>query len=125
MAHRDFFAASFFSSRLPDLAPDFSTVNFGLRTTVLETARTFEDLGVRAPTLLPYKDVLQEALTIHSVEARHAPEVRRLRGNFMDQAPNKGWITGSMTDIPGTQAVDAGEANVVHGGINAASTRPR
>ncbi len=94
--------------------------------TFMAVAQAFEDTGVRAykgqsPTLLPYKDVLQAALTIHSVEARHASEVRRLRGNFMDVAPSKGWITGEMTDISGTAAVYAGEANVVHGGINAVS----
>ncbi len=92
--------------------------------TFMAVAQAFEDTGVRAykgqaPTLQPYKDVLQAALTIHSVEARHASEVRRLRGNFTDVAPNKGWITGDMTDISGTAAVYAGEDNIIHGGVNA------
>lgn len=86
-------------------------------------AQAFEDTGVRAykgqaAALQPYKDVLQAALTIHSVEARHAAEVRRLRGYFTDMEPNEGWITNADTDIPGTAAVYAGEANTTHLGLN-------
>ena len=87
-------------------------------------AQAFEDTGVRAfkgqaPALQPYKDVLQAALTIHSVEARHAAEIRRLRGNFADNEPFfEGWITNAITDIPGTEAVYAGDANTTHLGID-------
>jgi hypothetical protein len=86
-------------------------------------AQAFEDTGVRAykgqaPTLMPYKDVLQAALTIHSVEARHAAEIRRLRGNFGDSEPNQGWITRAITDIPGTEAVYTGEDNLIQGGVD-------
>ena len=94
--------------------------------TFLAVAQAFEDTGVRAykgqaATLQPYKAILEAALTIHSVEARHATEVRRLRGNFQDFEPNQGWITLEITDIPGTAAVYAGEANTVHGGVDAAA----
>ena len=87
-------------------------------------AQAFEDTGVRAykgqaPALQPYKDVLTAALTIHSVEARHASEIRRLRGNFEDMEPNyEGWITGNSTDVPGASATYAGEDNVVQLGID-------
>ena len=87
-------------------------------------AQAFEDTGVRAykgqaPILLPYDDVLTAALTIHSVEARHASEVRRLRGNFMDMEPfHQGWINLENTDVPGTAPVYAGEANTVHAGVD-------
>jgi len=91
--------------------------------TFLAVAQAFEDTGVRAfkgqaPTLKPYKDVLQAALSVHSVEARHAAEVRRLRGNFMDMEPNQGWITNATTDIPGTAAVYAGDDNVIQLGVD-------
>jgi hypothetical protein len=90
-------------------------------------AQAFEDTGVRAykgqaPALKPYKDVLTAALTIHSVEARHASQVRRLRGNFTDVEPFfQGWVNESATDIPGTAAVYAGENNTVHLGIDVAA----
>ena len=87
-------------------------------------AQAFEDTGVRAykgqaPALLPYDDVLTAALTIHSVEARHAAEVRRLRGNFSEAEPfHQGWITNEATDVPGAAAVYAGEANTTHAGLD-------
>lgn len=67
----------------------------------------FEDTGVRAykgqaANLIANNDILTTALQIHSVEARHASAVRRLRGQ-------KGWITGNVTDVPELQAVYNGE----------------
>lgn len=92
--------------------------------TFLAVAQAFEDTGVRAfkgqaPALKPYDAFLTAALTIHSVEARHASEVRRLRGNFMEGEPNyQGWITGNSTDVPGGSASYAGEQNITHLGLN-------
>ncbi len=81
-------------------------------------AHAFEDTGVRAykgqaGRLINDKAVLTAALTIHSVEARHASEVRRLRGK-------KGWITGnSRDDLPAfTQGIYDGEDNSVHGVVD-------
>ena len=53
--------------------------------TFLVLSQSFEDLGVRAykgqaPRLKGDKQILQTALRIHSVEARHAAEVRLIRG---------------------------------------------
>ena len=81
-------------------------------------AQAFEDTGVRAykgqaGRLINDKAVLTAALTIHSVEARHASEIRRLRGL-------KGWITGqSRDDLPGfTQPIYTGENNAIQAGMN-------
>lgn len=89
-------------------------------------AQAFEDTGVRAykgqaPVLLQSRPILRAALTIHSVEARHASEVRRLRGNFADQEPQQGWITLNLrgTGMPAaTQPVYDGEENLTQAGIN-------
>jgi hypothetical protein len=87
-------------------------------------AQAFEDTGVRAykgqaGLLIPYGAVLTAALTIHSVEARHASEVRRLRGNFTDTEPlYEGWITENTTDVPGAANTYAGEDNTTHLGVN-------
>jgi rubrerythrin len=85
----------------------------------LALAQAFEDTGVRAykgqaGNLIAEDDVLTAALQIHSVEARHASEVRRLRGL-------KGWITqnnkgAGMPDD--TQLVYNGEQNLIQGGVN-------
>jgi hypothetical protein len=85
-------------------------------------AHAFEDTGVRAykgqaGRLINDKAVLTAALTIHSVEARHASEIRRLRGK-------KGWITqNSRDDLPAfTQGIYDGEENTTHAGVNFATT---
>lgn len=84
-------------------------------------AMAFEDTGVRAykgqaPRLINNKAALTAALTIHSVEARHASEVRRLRGK-------KGWVTGSSRDdLPAfTQGIYDGEDNLIQGGLTVTS----
>lgn len=92
--------------------------------TFLAVSQAFEDTGVRAfkgqaPVVMAYKPILTAALTIHSVEARHAAEVRRLRGNFADQEPlYQGWINSNLTDVPGGAATYAGEENTTQLGIN-------
>jgi rubrerythrin len=86
--------------------------------TFLALSQAFEDTGVRAykgraGELLGNDDVLTAALQIHSVEARHAAMVRKLRAE-------KGWITGnSNSGLPA--AIYAGEDNVTQGGANVTS----
>jgi hypothetical protein len=86
--------------------------------TFLALSNAFEDTGVRAykgqaPALLGAGAVLTAALDIHSVEARHASEVRRLRGL-------KGWI--SNADANGDPAaIYAGEDNTTQLTINVTS----
>lgn len=90
----------------------------------LALSQAFEDTGVRAykgqaGNLISNDVVLTAALQIHSVEARHASEVRRIRTkNGFDTS--KGWITGnSRGTLPAaTQAVYNGEDNVTQGGVN-------
>ena len=77
-------------------------------TTFKALAQGFEDTGVRAykgqaGALMSNNAILTTALQIHSVEARHATAVRRLRGE-------KGWITGNQNTLPpAAAAVYAGE----------------
>jgi hypothetical protein len=116
----------------PGTAPTFdytakgNVPGFNFGSTQYETfkvlAHAFEDTGVRAykgqaGRLINDKAVLTAALTIHSVEARHASEIRRLRGK-------KGWITGnSRDDLPAfTQGIYNGEDNTTHAGVNFSSS---
>jgi rubrerythrin len=91
--------------------------------TFLTLAQAFEDTGVRAykgqaANLKSNDAVLTAALQIHSVEARHAAHIRRMRNNA-------GWIIGAAgnSNVPaGAAAVYAGEDNVSQGGINDVKT---
>lgn len=87
--HRDFFKAAITAAApgkaIGNLTPDFSKVTFTDRTSVLATAKTFEDLGVAAYNgagkLLKSTDYLLLAGKIVSVEARHAAVIRDLINN--------------------------------------------
>ncbi len=89
--------------------------------TFLALAQAFEDTGVRAykgqaGNLISTPDLLTAALQIHSVEARHASEVRRLRGQ-------KGWIVGNdRGGLPeAAQAIYNGEEVTIQAGYNTAT----
>jgi rubrerythrin len=82
--------------------------------TFAAVAQAFEDTGVRAykgqaANLMSNGTVLQAALQIHSVEARHAAQVRRIR-------QQKSWITENYRgNLPGiTQPIYNGDANKFH-----------
>ncbi|MDB5021856.1 MAG: Dessication-associated protein [Pedobacter sp.] len=95
--------------------------------TFLAVAQAFEDTGVRAYKgqagfLISAPDVLQTALQIHSVEARHASQIRVMRrvseggGNVTTLKP---WITGANdSGVPQVDAVYKGEDNVTQGGVD-------
>lgn len=85
--------------------------------TFLVLSQAFEDTGVRAykgqaPNLINQDDLLTTALQIHSVEARHASEVRRIRGL-------PGWIPldGAATETEAIQPVYQGEGETAQLGL--------
>ena len=85
--------------------------------TFLALSQGFEDTGVRAykgqaGALIDNDVLLEYALQIHSVEARHASQVRRIRGE-------KGWISFNNNTLPATfSGIYAGEQNTIQGGVN-------
>jgi len=121
--HVAFLIAGLGANAVPKPTFDFTVGGafnpFGDYQQFLALAQAFEDTGVRAykgqaANLISTPDLLTAALQIHSVEARHASEVRRLRGL-------KGWIVGNQrgAGMPdATQAVYDGEENVMQAGFN-------
>ena len=107
--------------------------------TFLILSQGFEDTGVRAykgqapnfSNTTNGKAYLTAALNIHSVEARHAAAVRKVRGL-------QGWIPGDGTDLGAAQAIrgsyqggqvrrgvtdpSPSESNVTQGGVTIAPT---
>ncbi|WP_411275126.1 ferritin-like domain-containing protein [Daejeonella sp.] len=82
VAHREFFKNVLGTSAIGGLEVNFSSINFADRTSVLGTAKAFEDLGVSAYNgagfLLRDAGYLTVAGKIVSVEARHAAVIREL-----------------------------------------------
>ena len=83
--HRDFFAAAITGAGgtpIPGLTPNFESVNFANRASVLGTAQVFEDLGVSAYNgagrFIESDVYLTLAGKIVSVEARHASVIAGL-----------------------------------------------
>ena len=119
----------------------FPTV-FSSYPTFLAVAQSLEDTGVRAykgaaPALMTNRTLLEAALNIHSVEARHASRLRSLRRGTTGPGPTapltptpKSWVSGddgggaappTTAPIygPGTPAASyPGEANVTQGGVS-------
>ncbi|AMJ65377.1 ferritin-like domain-containing protein [Hymenobacter sp. PAMC 26628] len=71
--------------------------------TFLLVGQNFVDTGVRAykggaANLISQKDILEAALNIHSVEARHSSRIRSFRrGGIQGTTPPKSWITPDET----------------------------
>jgi hypothetical protein len=97
-AHREFFKAALGTNAIGALEVDFSSIDFGNRTSVLGAAKTFEDLGVAAYNgagqYLESADLLLIAGKIVSVEARHAAAIRDL-------------INPGSADFAGDDIIDA------------------
>lgn len=90
VAHREFYEAALGNKAIGKLEFDFSSIDFSSRESVLQTAKTFEDLGVAAYNgagpLLKSSDLLVVAGKIVSVEARHAEAI------FDLIAPNEAFV---------------------------------
>jgi len=95
----------------------------------LSVSQALEDTGVRAykgqaGALISNNDVLTAALRIHSVEARHAAHVRKMRKEM--GAPQDPWIT--LKDTGGIGAVVQGnyngEENTVQAGVQITNIAP-
>lgn len=87
--HREFFKAALGTNAIKPLTPNFSAIDFNSRTSVLGTAKAFEDLGVSAYNgagqFITSPLYLTLAGKIVSVEARHAALIRDLitEGSFV------------------------------------------
>ncbi|MCK7591182.1 ferritin-like domain-containing protein [Subsaxibacter sp. CAU 1640] len=126
-AHVDFLVTALGSNAVAEPTFDFTGAPGGLNLdpfgdypTFMALAQGFEDTGVRAykgqaGALANDNALLEYALQIHSVEARHASQVRRMRGE-------KGWITQSNNTLPTEFAAIYGgstpESNTTQGGVN-------
>jgi hypothetical protein len=110
IAHREFFKAALNTSAIQALDVDFSSVDFNNRNSVLNTAKTFEDLGVAAYNgagkLLTSPDFLTIAGKIVSVEARHAALIRDIISN------------GSFADLSTLTALGANVQNGLDAALN-------
>ncbi|NML21859.1 ferritin-like domain-containing protein [Pseudoflavitalea sp. G-6-1-2] len=90
VAHREFFKKALAGNAIGALEVNFASIDFSSRTSVLNTAKAFEDLGVSAYNgagkLITTKAYLELAGKIVSVEARHAGYIRDLlsNGSFAD-----------------------------------------
>jgi len=104
IAHREFFKNALGSKAIGNLNVDFSSIDFTSRTSVLGTAKAFEDLGVSAYNgagqLITSPDYLVMAGKIVSVEARHAAYIRDLvnPGTFADETDSNGMDTAMSPD---------------------------
>ena len=80
--HREFFKVALGGNAIPGLTPDFSSINFSDRASVLGAAKLLEDTGVTAYDgagyLIKDTNYLLIAGKIVSVEARHAALISNL-----------------------------------------------
>lgn len=110
ISHRELFKAALGTSAIKSLEVNFSAINFGSKSSVLETAKTFEDLGVAAYNgagkLIADANYLLLAGKIVSVEARHAALIRDLISN------------GSFSDLASLGAFGSDNAKGLDGALN-------
>lgn len=109
IAHREFLKKVLNTSAIGNLDVDFSSINFADRTSVLNTAKAFEDLGVAAyngaGVRLTTDAYITVAGQIVSVEARHAAYIRDIISN------------GSFADLTTLTALGASDTNGLDGAL--------
>lgn len=109
IAHREFFKKALGTAAIGGLEVNFSSINFNDRTSVLNAAKAFEDLGVAAyngaGVRLQSDTYLTLAGKIVSVEARHAAYIRDLISN------------GSFADLASMTALGAVDAKGLDGAL--------
>jgi hypothetical protein len=110
IAHREFLKIALGTNAIQGLDVDFSSVDFNNRNSVLNTSKTFEDLGVAAYNgagkLLTSPDFLTIAGKIVSVEARHAALFRDIINN------------GSFADLASLEPLGADRANALDAALD-------
>jgi hypothetical protein len=131
VAHREFFKAVLGDKAIPGLMPDFSKVDFGNRESVMQTASTFENLGVWAyngaaqfiDTTGPLGvEPLVAAGEIVSVEARHAAVIDAIinpgrNGAFASEAFDKALVPSEV--LPMVEPFSKNKINVTNRPANA------
>jgi hypothetical protein len=106
-AHADFLRTVLSTNAIKALDADFSSINFDDRSSVLNAAKTFEDLGVAAYNgagrYIQTAAYLVIAGKIVSVEARHAALIRDMIGynTFVDSDVVNLFTPTSATSAPG------------------------
>jgi len=97
----------------------------------LGSSQAFVDTGVRAykggaPTLMPNKDLLEAALNIHSVEARHSSHVRTVRRGLAAGQSGQGatGIAGDLNNLSGKTGRPKSWISGTDGGGPSPSTTP-
>lgn len=88
---------------------------------LLAAAQAFEDTGVRAykgqaGNLITNNGVLEAALRIHSVEARHAAKIRKMRNAGGASVNASGTITGRQSGITGVPAPGQAVVDSIYAG---------
>lgn len=108
--HADFFKTALGTNAIKALTPDFSSINFNDRTSILNAAQAFEDLGVQAYNgagqYIQSVDYLTLAGKIVSVEARHAALIRDLisYGSFVGPTSGSTVTSNAVIDPSLTSA---------------------
>jgi hypothetical protein len=101
-AHREFFKKALGEHAIPEIEVDFSKINFGRRSSVLNAADAFENLGIAAfngaAPLLGNVDYLMAAGTIVSVEARHAAMISALLHGPSSASAGEGHVNSKGLD---------------------------